>query len=393
MTATSDVSGRSLRIASKLPRWPIADAEEEAAVLRVIRSDAWWRVQGSEVVCFEEELAEATGFASALAVTNGTHALELALQVMGVGPGDEVIVPSFTFVSTGMAVERLGARIRFADVDVDDYCILPSEIERLAGPSTRAVIPVHMAGHPCDMDEIDARASRAGLSVLQDAAHAQGATYRDRPIGALGSPAIYSFQNGKLMTAGEGGAIGVPAGASRDPYLLRHNCGRDPADRVYEHDVAGSNFRMSELHGAVLRCQLRRIDEQIGCREDNVRVFTERLAERTDRMQVQARRSYATRVPHYMLMVRLLGDDARERREHLVEQLRTRDIPIFDNYRPLYRLKGLASGHDERDRCANSEQIWRDGCWLHHRILLAEPTVVADLADLLVDVDEAGRSG
>lgn len=389
MTTWKDPSEQSLRIASELPRWPFADADEEAAVLRVIRSDSWWRVQGSEVVAFEKEFAEATGFASALAVTNGTHALELALQVMGVGPGDEVIVPSFTFVSTGMAVERLGARMRFADVDLDDHCILPSEIERLSGPSTRVVIPVHMAGHPCDMDEIDACAARSGLSVLQDAAHAQGATYRDRPIGALGSPAIYSFQNGKLMTAGEGGAIGVPSGALRAPYLVRHNCGRDPADRVYEHDVAGSNFRMSELHGAVLRCQLRRIDDQIDRREDNVRVFTERLAERTDRIRVQARRSHATRVPHYMLMIRLVGDDARERRTHLVEQLRIHDIPIFHNYRPLYRLRGLTSGHEERDRCANSEQIWRDGCWLHHRVLLAEPTVVAELADLLVDVDEA----
>lgn len=385
MTTLESTTAQAGELAARLAPWPMGGQAEIDLVTKVIESGRWWRVQGSQVSRFEREFATYTGFESVQAVTNGTHALELALQVLGVGPGDEVIVPAFTFVSTAMAAQRLGAVVRFGDVDLETYCLLPSEVERLAGPRTKVVIPVHMAGHPADMDGIRDAAGRAGVAILQDAAHGQGTVYDGRLLGELGSPAIYSFQNGKLMTAGEGGAVALPAGVDPEPYFLRHNCGRAPSDRTYDHLLPGSNFRLSELQGAVLRAQLERLPDQVATREANIDVFLDAVTSNGP-VVAQHRRRSATVVPHYMVMLQIEGPRAADVRRQLVDELARSGLPLFHNYQPVYRIEAMGQRQlipSLADDCPNTERIWSTGLWLHHRVLLSEPDVVAELGTLV----------
>jgi len=190
-----------------LPAWPQFGDEERAGLIRALDQGQWWRMGGSEVDSFEREFAAYHGAAHALAVTTGTHALELGLEVLGIGPGCEVIVPAITFISSSLAVQRLGGVAVPVDVYPDTYCLDVAATAAALSPRTRAIMPVHMAGHMADMDELAKLAADAGVAIIQDAAHAHGATWRGQRVGELGSVAAFSFQNGKLMTAGEGGAL------------------------------------------------------------------------------------------------------------------------------------------------------------------------------------------
>lgn len=200
-------------------------------------------------------------------MTNGTHALELALEVLGVKAGDEVIVPAFTFISSSQAAQRLGAVAIPVDVDLDTYNIDPVAAERAVTDRTRAIMPVHMGGLVADMDALGKLSADSHVPLIQDAAHAHGARWRGSRIGELGSVAALSFQNGKLMTAGEGGAVLFPDTESYELGFLRHSCGRPRADRTYRHRTSGSNFRLNEFSASVLRAQLARLDSQIDTRE------------------------------------------------------------------------------------------------------------------------------
>lgn len=256
------------RQAPEFPVWPQYDEAEREGLLRALEQGQWWRMGGKEVETFEQEFADYHGATKALAVTNGTHALEIALQLLGVGPGTEVIVPAFTFISSSQAAQRLGATAVPVDIDLDTYNLSPEAAAAAITPRTRAIMPVHIAGQIADMDALDKLAADSGVSIVQDAAHAHGARWRGRRVGELGSIAAFSFQNGKLMTAGEGGAVTFPESAQYDEAFLRHSCGRPPTDRKYYHQTSGSNFRLNEFSASVLRAQLARLDSQISVREE-----------------------------------------------------------------------------------------------------------------------------
>lgn len=164
----------SRRTAPVFPEWPRYGDEERAGLIRALEQGQWWRMGGSEVDSFEREFAAYHGAEHALAVTNGTHALELGLQVLGVGPGDEVIVPAFTFISSSQAAQRLGAVAVPVDVDLETYCIDVAAAEAAITPRTRAIMPVHMAGHFSDMDALGKLSADRGIPLLQDAAHEIG---------------------------------------------------------------------------------------------------------------------------------------------------------------------------------------------------------------------------
>lgn len=196
-----------VRRAPELPAWPQYSDEERNGLIRALEQGQWWRMGGSEVDSFEREFGDYHGADYTLAVTNGTHALELALQVLGVGPGTEVIVPAFTFISSSQAAQRLGAVAVPVDVDLNTYCIDPAAAAAAVTSRTKAIMPVHMAGQISDMDALAKLSADTGVPLLQDAAHAHGAQWQGRKVGELGSVAAFSFQNGKLMTPGEGGAV------------------------------------------------------------------------------------------------------------------------------------------------------------------------------------------
>ncbi|GLU50350.1 DegT/DnrJ/EryC1/StrS family aminotransferase [Nocardiopsis ansamitocini] len=373
------------------PTWPQYDGGEYTGLVRALEQGQWWRMGGGEVDAFEREFGDYHGAPHTLAVTNGTHALELGLEVLGVGPGTEVIVPAFTFISSSQAVQRLGAVAVPVDVTPDTYCLDPVAVEAAIGPRTRAIMPVHMAGQFCDMDALAKIADESAVPLIQDAAHAHGARWQGRRVGELGSIATFSFQNGKLMTAGEGGAVLFPDDATSAAGFLRHNCGRPRADRGYFHRTSGSNFRMNEFSAAVLRAQLSRLDAQIAVREERAPLLADLLAA-IPGVVPQARDPRCDRKPHYMAMFRLPGI-GEHRRNALVDALVEEGIPAFAAFRAIHRTDAFwetgapeESVEDVARRCPNAEAISTDCVWLHHRVLLGSEQQIHDVAAVLADV-------
>lgn len=375
----------------EFPPWPQFGDEERIGLNRALEQGQWWRVTGTEVDTFEQEFAEYHGAGHALAVTTGTHALELALEVLGVRRGTEVIVPAFTFISSSQAVQRLGAVAVPVDVYPDTYCIDVSAAEAAIGPDTRAIMPVHMAGQVADMDALTKLSVDSGIPLIQDAAHAHGARWQGKKIGELGSVAVFSFQNGKLMTAGEGGAVLFPGAELYEEAFVRHTCGRPRGDRGYFHTLSGSNFRLTEFSAAVLRAQLSRLDEQIAVREQRWPVLTALLAELPG-VVPQGRDERCDRNPHYMAMFRIPGI-GEQRRAALVDTLAQRGIPAFVAFRAVYRTDAFwepgsldVSVGQLAHRCPHSEALSQDCVWLHHRVLLGSEAQMYEIVSVLADV-------
>ncbi|MEV5956734.1 DegT/DnrJ/EryC1/StrS family aminotransferase [Streptomyces sp. NPDC051987] len=372
----------------EFPAWPQFGEEERTGLVRALEQGQWWRMGGSEVDTFEEEFGAYHGTSHALAVTNGTHALELALQVLGVGPGTEVIVPAFTFISSSQAAQRLGATAVPVDIDPGTLNIDPSAAANAITPRTAAIMPVHMAGQMCDMDALGKLSADSGVPLIQDAAHAHGAEWAGKKVGELGSIAAFSFQNGKLMTAGEGGLVTFVDAEQREEAFLRHSCGRPSSDRYYYHKTSGSNFRMNEFSASVLRAQLNRLAGQIDTRERNWPVLSGLLAG-IDGVQPQTVDSRATRNPHYMAMFRVPGLSA-EHRNQLVDELIERGLPAFAAFRVIYRSDGFwETGAPEETlesiaaRCPHAEAVYQDTIWLHHRTLLGTEEQMHQIAEIV----------
>ncbi|WP_339434677.1 DegT/DnrJ/EryC1/StrS family aminotransferase [Pseudomonas orientalis] len=378
------------------PSWPQFGAAEEIALLRSLHQGQWWRMQGNENLNFEKAFAQLHGAHSAFAVANGTVAIEIALQAAGIVAGDEVIVPAFTFISTSMACQRIGAIAIPVDVLPDTLCIDPAAVEANIGPRTRAIIPVHMSGHMCDMVSLLSIADRHQLVIIQDAAHAHGARgYGDTGIGEYGTLACFSFQNFKLMTAGEGGLVLCPNEELREKVFLYGNCGRPQGDRSYQHTVVGTNARLSEFSAAVLSAQLTRLDVQTQVRQRNAALLFEVL-QRSGLVTPQARTEDAHTHPYYMFVFTLNtpSGQAQWDRNQVVEALIAEGIPAFRAYQALYRIPSFwqppaPSRHDLAHyigACPVSEQVAQHGIWIHHRALLGNEQDTLDIATAITKV-------
>ncbi|MEU3731085.1 aminotransferase class I/II-fold pyridoxal phosphate-dependent enzyme [Streptomyces sp. NPDC033538] len=380
----------NVRQAPEFPQWPQYDEKEREGLVRALEQGQWWRMGGSEVDSFEREFAELHGAPHALAVTNGTHALELALQVMGVGPGTEVVVPAFTFISSSQAAQRLGAVAVPVDVDPHTYNIDVTAAAAAVTPRTRAIMPVHMAGFLADMDALSKLSADTGVPLLQDAAHAHAARWRGKRVGELGTVAAFSFQNGKLMTAGEGGALLFPDTETYEAAFLRHSCGRPRTDRRYLHQVAGTNLRLNEFSAAVLRAQLGRLEQQIATRQRRWAVLSP-LLEAIDGVVPQRGDDRTDSPSHYMAMFRLPGI-SEDDRNALVDRLVAAGVPAFAAFRAIYRTDAFweIGAPDETpeqvaERCPHTEAISRDCVWLHHRVLLAGEQDMHRTAEVIAD--------
>ncbi len=259
------------------PSWPQGGPEELAALERVLQSGNWSSSYGSEVRTFEESFAAYQDARQGICVNSGEAALILAFKALGVSPGAEVIVPAYTFVASATAVVQVGAVPVFVDVDPDTYCIAPDAVAAAIGPQTEAIMPVHFAGLPADMDPIMALAQRHGLAVLEDAAQAWGSRYRDRAVGAIGDAGGFSFQASKNLTAGEGGIIVTDDAEVAATCRSLADCGRATTAQRYSHALLGGNHRMTEFQGAILRAQLDRYPGQLELRTLNAAFLTEEL--------------------------------------------------------------------------------------------------------------------
>lgn len=269
-------------------RIPLFDArfgpEEEEALLRPLRSG--WLTMGDEVLSLEEELRAATGAAHAIAVSNCTAALQMACAALGVGPGDEVICPTLTFIATANAPRTLGARIRFCEsVGADDLTIDPASVAAALGPRTKAIIVVHYAGFACRMAELHALADAGGIPLIEDCAHALFTQYDGKTLGVCGRVGCFSFFSNKNITCGEGGALLTDDGdlAARLRFLRSHGMTTATLDRhrgrAFSYDVLvpGYNHRLDELRAALLRAQLRKLPEFLRRRRQLFRRYAELL--------------------------------------------------------------------------------------------------------------------
>ncbi|MGH9840117.1 MAG: DegT/DnrJ/EryC1/StrS family aminotransferase [Blastocatellia bacterium] len=261
--------------------WPIYDEREARGLQRVLESRNWGGYPcpnelGRE---FARKFAEAHGAQYGVAVANGTVSLELALEAAGVGPGDEVIVPAYTWEGTAAAVLFAGAVPVFVDVDPDTYCLDPALAEQAITERTRAVIPVHLGFRFADMDRLLEIAAGHKLFVLEDCAHAHGGRWREKGAGSIGHSGSFSFQTSKLMTAGEGGIVITSDIDLADQVIRLANCGRPARRESRGASVLGHNYRMTEFQAAVLLAQLERLDEQTERRQRNAKRLEEGLKE------------------------------------------------------------------------------------------------------------------
>lgn len=269
--------------------WPHYAGDEVAAVAAVLESGHVNYWTGNEARQFEREYAELLGLRYAIGLMNGTVALELPLRMWGIGPGDEVIVTPRSFIASVSAAVLQGARPVFADVDRDSQNVTVETIERVLTPRTRAIIPVHLAGWPCDMDGIMAFAEVHGIRVLEDCAQSHGATIRGRPAGSFGHAAAFSFCQDKIITTGgEGGLLATDdeslwrrAWAFKDhgkSYAAVYERSHPPGYR-WLHESFGTNWRMTEVQAAIGRCQLRKLPDWIGARQRNAGILVQAFAE------------------------------------------------------------------------------------------------------------------
>ena len=252
---------------------PVLGRGEEDAVRGILQSGML--VQGKHVKAFEEAFADYIGVKHAVAVTNGTIALDLALKALKLGPGDEVIVPAFSFIATGNCVLFQGATPVFADIDQKTFNIAPSDVNEKVTARTKALIPVHMFGQPAKMDELKEIAEEHEIYVIEDAAQSHGAKYKRQKTGSLGDVGCFSFYATKNMTTGEGGMITTDnSKLARTVRLLRDH----GQTEKYHHTIIGYNYRLTELSAAIGLVQLKKLDEHNEKRMTNAAKLDEGIA-------------------------------------------------------------------------------------------------------------------
>src|SRR5690606_28602609 len=242
MTSTLAVNGGEPVRSTPFPAWPTADSADEAALLDVLRSGKWGSTHGDLVARFEREFAQYQHARFGVCVCNGTLALAAALRAVGVGLGDEVVVPPYTFIASAAAVTFVGAIPVFADIDPDTHLLDPQAVEAVISERTKAVMPVHIAGRPCDMDAFAELGRRHGVAIIEDSAQAHGAEWKGRRVGALGDVGTFSFQTSKNVSAGEGGIVVTNDEALADRLYSIANVGRVRGGGWYEHQHLGYNL-------------------------------------------------------------------------------------------------------------------------------------------------------
>ena len=388
----------------QLPPWPQFDVEEEGAVLTALRSRRWCRLSGSEVETFERAFAEYHNSKHAIAVSNGTVALELALLACGIKPGDEVLVPAVTFIASASAiVTSVGAVPVFVDIDPQTVTIDPGALEVAITKRTRAVIAVHYGGYPVNFDQILPIVKKHNLYLIEDCAHAQGTEWRGHKVGAIGDIGAFSFQESKSFTAGEGGIVLTNNSDLAEQARLYHNIGRVMGQPGYKHFALASNYRLSELQGALLRVQFERFKEKhVRIKHEQGQFLADSLCE-IGGVEPLKKDNRVTQRGYYFFIIRYdknaFGGVPRDR---FVEALRAEGVPCDIGYGvPLYKQPAFQEKEISR-WLPESAKPWPDYehlflpaserfCFeeqvtLPHQLLLLEKSKVQMVADAILKI-------
>ena len=370
------------------PRWPQWDGRERQRVLEVLESGEWGGFN-PVVREFEQMFGKRHQAKHCLAATNGTLSLEAALRVVGVGHGDEVIVPPYTFIATANAVRLTGATPVFVDIEPDTYNIDATKIEAALSPKTKAIMPVHFAGLPADMDAIMALAQQHNLFVIEDAAHAHGSTWRGRPMGTLGHIGSFSLQASKNLTAGEGGILLTNHDDLAQKLWSYINQGRSPEGAWYEHESLGSNLRLTGWQAAILLAQMERFDEQLARRQQNARHLNAFLEE-IDGLEPMRWDTRVENHSHHLFMMRYDATGFQGlAREQFVAALRAEGVPCSTGYaQPLYKQPPLNEPYSRIMPCPVAEKACQEVIWIGQSMLLADPSEMDDIVQAVVKIRE-----
>jgi len=369
------------------PPWPVSGAREEELLRQVLFSEQWGGYHPI-VGEFENLFAHLHDATHGVAVANGSVAIEVALEAMGIGPGHEVIVPAHSFIATAMAVSRVGAKPVFVDIERETFNIDPGAIEAAMGPSVKAVIAVHFGGLMVNMDQLAKTLDKTGIELIEDAAHAHGAEWMGQRAGGIGRVGTFSFQNSKVMTAGEGGIVitSDDALAARMRSLI--NCGRREGHGWFEHFEVATNLRLTGFQAAVLTAQLERLSDQIRVRKQNRAVLQENL--KTPGVHLQALPDGASVHTHYILTGWVDEDKLGASRHELVEALNAEGVPIRPFYpHPLYANPVYKTAPCRRTDCPVAEQAVKDSFWLPQRVLMGSEDDTLDIVRAIEKVYEA----
>jgi perosamine synthetase len=397
------LGGTPVRV-TPFPGWPVHDQVESRALEEVLSSGRWNR--GPRVERFEQDYARLTGTAHCLATANGTAALITTLTAMGVGPGDEVIVPPYTFVATVNAVLLRHALPVFVDTDVETFQIDARKVASAITDRTRVVMPVHLGGAAADLDTILAAAAARGVPVVEDACQAHLAEWKGRKVGSLGRAGCFSFQASKNLNSGEGGAIVTSDEALHDACYRFHNNSRGRAaagSTDFSYRGVGANMRLTEFQAALLLAQMSRLEEQARVRVANGAYLSSLLRQIPG---ITPARMYegCTRNAYHLYMFRYEPEAfSALSRDQFLKALRAEGIPASSGYSPLnaepavvetlaspaferiYGKPALAA-LAERTRCPENERLCRQAVWLTQTMLLGPPSDMDQVADAIARI-------
>lgn len=368
------------------PIWPQWD-QRELDGLRVVLESGNWGGYSDDIGEFERAFAARHAAGHCIGAMNGTVSLVAAFAACEIGAGDEVIVPSYTFVATASAVRLAGATPVFVDIDPDTYNLDVGAAEAAIGERTKAIVPVHFAGLPVDLDLLLPLAEKHGLVVIEDAAHAHGSSWRGNPVGALGHIGSFSFQANKNMTAGEGGALLTNDDALATRLWSYVNQGRDVDGSWYEHPHLGSNLRLTGWQAAVLLVQLERLDAQLLRRMASARYLHEELA-RFPGLSPLVWDERADNHAHHLFVLRYDPEGfGGFSRADFRRELEARGIPSSSGYGfPLYRQQPLTPPLGRVTPCPAAERACGEAIWLSHNLLLAEEAQLAAIPEAVDDI-------
>jgi dTDP-4-amino-4,6-dideoxygalactose transaminase len=371
------------------PTWPVTNQVEEQEILGALRSGRWGRGTGKLVERFEEAYATLTGTKHCLAVANGTSALITSLNALGIGAGDEVIVPPYTFIATINSVLLQHALPVFVDTDRETFQIDASKVEAAITPETRALLPVHMGGASFDLGKMLEVSRRRNIPLIEDAAQAHLGEWRNRKVGSYGLAGCFSFQASKNLNSGEGGAIISSDEAFIEKCFTFHNNGRSRKVMTasFTYQSTGANLRLTEFQAAILTAQMTRLEEQSRRREMNAAYLTSQLSGIAG-MTPQKLYPGCTRNAWHLYMFRYQPEAfAGLTRERFIAAMRAEGIPVSSGYSPLnrepflenvlnsrgfrriYGEKRLAQWR-ERNQTPQNDQLCQEALWLTQTMLL-----------------------
>ncbi len=385
------------------PIWPWNLEESAHAVDETVLSGRWGSINGEKVRKFENCFASFQQTNYGIAVCNGTTALSLALQASGVGPGDEVIVPAYTFIASAGAIMMSNAVPIFVDIAPQTYNIDPLLVEQAISPRTKAILVVHFGGLPADMDLLKKIARRHNLVLIEDAAQAHGAKIGDMSVGGLGTISGFSFQASKNLTSGEGGIVLTNDGDMAELVRSLSDCGHPLKGPRYTHYYIAGNHRMTELQGSLLLSQIKNLELQTQLRHENGEYLTEQL-QKIPGIIPLSKPPEVTRHSRHLYIFRYLKNAFHGiPKNYFIDALRAEGIPASPGYsRPLYKQpvfieknfgiyqnSALSSVEFDKINLPVTEMAcYSEGIWLTQNVLLGDRADMNDIVNAIEKIAE-----